>query len=646
MLAESILDRTRHGGLRTEEHHTTSLYGYYSRVAVPLIELGRTSDPCALDRDQIETLYAAVMDRAPRRSQRGWLNALKSLHGSWMRLFGLPPVDWQTVAAETAMRDAADRLPVVNWLTFAEYRRALHLLESDAKYDPRLSRHARFLLLFLFHFGLRPGEAGRLTLRQIEFDGDGLTLFIRPTTFGSLKTDASRRHVPQLQCFEADELELVRAVVDRPDAERDEDALLLCAPGQRYNARLVEARVVEALRAATGDPTVSLYACRLAFATRIALALAIPPPMSGLTGEIAIALWGSEEAVAHCRARLLDGQDHSPYRWDIVAELLGHADVTTAICTYTNAAEFILDRRVARVGFPELSARMLAYVFGVGVSSINRNRRSSGRDTLGLADRLGAYIGRLPSLDAAVHNCIGPALLKPLDDVVPPLSVPDVDAVLCRAAVSSGTSLRTDALAESTLQSVQRVEAVLRSATEFALETGMIDWGVYHLDGLAPLASSSRLPSPEVRRRALQRRTWLTSTLRDAVDTAPLVRAVTVWAGRFHPEVPLFAVRAASDLDDIVDTLQLLGVSEQRLRVVWPAGTQRSPELARLLAARLPSADIDGRRLQRISRARHWRAGDTALGGRDFFRVLALVWIHRRATDHLADKSRTHVSER
>jgi integrase len=657
MLAEWILDRARHGGLRTDEHHTTSLYSYYTRIATPLIELSWTLDLCALDRDQLETLFAAVMDRAPRRSQRGWLNALKSLHGSWMRLYGLPAVDWHSVAAETAMRDGADRLPVVNWLTFAEYRCALRLLESDSMHDLRLSRHTRFLLLVLFHFGLRPGEAGRLTFGQVEFDGDRLTLFIRPTTFGSLKTDASRRNVPQLQRFAADELELVRAVLRSADAEDDEDALLLSAPGapqQRYNARLVEARVVDALRAATGDPTVTLYACRHAFATRVALALVVAPPLSNLAGEIAIALSGSEEAVAHCRALLLDGQDHSPYRWDILAELLGHADLTTAISVYANAAEFVLDLRVARVEPPVMSARMLAYVFGVSVSSINQRRRRSGRDTLCLPGLLGDYGARLPSLDRVVRNCAGPPLLKPLDDAVQPLSVLDVDAILCGAAVSSAVSVRTDSIVEFTLHSVERVEAVLRSATEFALETGMLDWGAYQLDGMALLSSPSRPAVPEVRRRALHRRAWLASALRDDVDTVPLVRAVTVWAARFHPVVPLFVVRAFSELDDIVATLQLLNISEQRLRIVWPAGVKRSPGLARLLAARFPSADIDGRRLQRISRARHWRAGevglqvgavagDTAPGGRDFFRALALIWIHTRALHHLIGNAHEQV---
>jgi hypothetical protein len=130
MLAGWILDRARRGGLRTEAHRVASLYGYFTRVGASVVELAWSSDPTILDRDDFETLYGTVMDRAPPRSARGWLSALKSLHESWMRLYRVPAVCWQTVAAECALSADDERLPIVNWITYAEYRLAWQLLIS------------------------------------------------------------------------------------------------------------------------------------------------------------------------------------------------------------------------------------------------------------------------------------------------------------------------------------------------------------------------------------------------------------------------------------------------------------------------------------------------------------------------------------
>ncbi len=512
----------------------------------------------------------------------------------------------------------------------------------------RLSRHARFFLLVLYHFGLRPGEAGRLTFGELDYGDDGLTLLIRPTTFGELKTDAARRKIPQLQRFEPDELALVCAMIRGGEANDGDDALVLSAPGapqQRYNARLVEARVVQALRAASGDPTLTLYACRHAFATRVALALAASPPLPGLAGRVALALWGSHEAAARARATLLAGQDHSAYRWEMLADLLGHADARTTISVYANAAELLHYLQVQAVGVPELPARAMAYALGLSMDSIRRHARDRDGGALPFAAVLTQRLQRFAPLDRAVRRCAGPPLLKPLDESVPALSVVDVDTVLCHCTSSRIDDQCIDRIVEMTLQPANRVEAVLRAATEFGLDTGMCDWGVYSLVGRSPIPHPEP-PTRAARRRAAHRRAWLTASLDDGRDMAPLLRAVTVWAGRFQAEVPLFVVRGLSDLDDIVATLHLLGVAARRVRVVWPAGVERDAELARSLAARLPGADIDGRQLQRVSRARRWRhsevglqiastAGDRAPGGRDFFRALALIWIWRRAMRHL-----------
>lgn len=333
----------------------TTIRDYIGSIATRLVEEVGDRNWFELSGDQLEEIYRAVLgyqDQGKTRARRALL--LSFFHDFCCDSYAFDEINWYEIAPELG----ASRTDVcANIVSHDEYQRAISLLHEDPFVPPRQRRLQSLLLMLCARFGLRVGEALRLTLADIVLS-EGVILYIRSNRFGAPKTENGFRQLP-CWTMAADERELLETQIENlkfvhPDTP---SAALFSIPDQPHrleSRQILTARVRQVLKLVTGDDTIRIHHLRHTFSTAAVLLALEPaknqtPPLSDWFDGDATALYENWLGPTYPSRRLI---------WAISLHM-GHSHPQTTLVHYTHMLDVALARNLSEhtvlPGYAQLS---------------------------------------------------------------------------------------------------------------------------------------------------------------------------------------------------------------------------------------------------------------------------------------------------
>lgn len=264
------------GGLKVRNLAPSTISNYVGIIRAHLTPL-HFSDLAAIGTETRADAYRSdirqqlVRDRATHRT------AFEGLERSLLRHMDIiDEVDWSTIPGRARNR----HLPNVdaNLIDQALYRHVLEGLDSKERNFP-IVELARALLIVLYRFGLRTGEAAEVRTGDFTFHEDGcVTLKVTASALTSRKSGNALRLVGPVK-LPQDEFKLLSEYRDRrtDDAAtrgRDRVGVYLFATGGANKLEHVDPAqrlLIEAIRAASGDPQLRPRHLRHSFVSRLFL---------------------------------------------------------------------------------------------------------------------------------------------------------------------------------------------------------------------------------------------------------------------------------------------------------------------------------------------------------------------------------------
>lgn len=345
-----------------------SVKRYVDSLSHGFLSFGYEIDLADLDSEELTEFYRCVLEGAdtsadhdtsdeeqpeknkPRRSESYVLQRLEEFHRFAMGRFGLESPDWSEVGD-----GVTGRLSNPGTITETDYLRALQSLCADPYASSTRSARDAFVLLLAFRFGLRGGEA--IGLRRRDWvDLSGAVVVLVSGRHRQLKTRGAQRQVPLLEKL----TDLEQSVIDRwhahwtAESGNDESVPLFFDEHQRQqiaDIRPVRTRLLQALRAATGNPETTLHHARHAFANRTFSYLAVPKDVEAWPFHET-----QDDSIDHSARRTLLTTERPTRRssW-AAARALGHSTPTTSFASYLHIQHDWAVKCVADLGVPRFA---------------------------------------------------------------------------------------------------------------------------------------------------------------------------------------------------------------------------------------------------------------------------------------------------
>ncbi|RUT76891.1 site-specific integrase [Marinobacter sp. NP-6] len=360
----------------------SSVRTYLSRIGPPLaVMLAGTKDLNELEEDDWEYLYEELISTTKSRTHQ--LNraiSLRQFHQFLVDRFALPDANIERVSGEDRRVDA-------ELLTPAEYIRALHLLRLHTT-CPRLMRIQRLVLILGFRCGLRRGEVQKIQLRDLpgvcEPELDDPQLLIRPSAFGSIKTNAGIRKLPLTVLLTPNELRELRYWTQQRLLEQTSPRpmeLLFCERHQSHrvlSSSELFAPIQEAMRSVSGA-VLRFHHLRHSFATFTGLRLLESAPGALMReewamddeGEIVMPHWGEDFSAL---AELASAGTATGKRLWLLGQWCGHVTPGETLQTYSHLIDWVSYQGRLAVEETQLSLPQQAYLLGISLQSVSRFR--------------------------------------------------------------------------------------------------------------------------------------------------------------------------------------------------------------------------------------------------------------------------------
>lgn len=194
--------------LGTKGNEASSVRTYHGEIGRRLLVAMEGKD--AFDPDDLDEVYRKVIDSQPSDTQQiRAAHRLTELHGVGRSLYGLPALYEPLMLGLSSKRHV--RAAFVSEGTFQRLLIGLQSLEGRSADE--IERLTVFSII-LYRTGLRPDDAVRLQLKDIEF-AKRLTLKIRNNSLGSGKTENARRTNPLGLLMTRDEDQIVRGFLNK-----------------------------------------------------------------------------------------------------------------------------------------------------------------------------------------------------------------------------------------------------------------------------------------------------------------------------------------------------------------------------------------------------------------------------------------------
>lgn len=317
----------------------------------------------------IEDLYEDILDSAETEQMNHIYFGFRSFHKHLQEGRGAASLDWAYLAevAEVAQSNVDAHV-----VTEPEYLRALRQLLADKESSPRERALHSALLVLGYRFGLRYGEAIGLRLRDVQISDKGCTVTVTGNVYRSLKTERSARSVPAILPLHDDELGCLRRWLAHVEefGSGSYKQVLFSRDGKHRQLTPRNAaarRIGQALRLATGDPSVRFHHLRHSLASRL---LATVLGLASTREGKAICAAGSPQALLNELLRTSFADRRAIWA---VAGVLGHASPMSTLRSYFHFghalaqreltdAKWLPERKVAQPVLPMLNQQQLATV--------------------------------------------------------------------------------------------------------------------------------------------------------------------------------------------------------------------------------------------------------------------------------------------
>lgn len=350
-----------------------------------LFHLG-DDDPTRMTLDELQTLYAEISNESDGRSNPLALKTgLREFHTYLVRRHGLPHIQ----RLDQVLGDDAHLMPIdANLVTVDEYLATQLRLDHDLARGapPDDVQIAKLVLMMAFRLGMRAMEIFGLRTEDVQLQGRGITILVRPYPGHRLKTENSKRILPAHALLAAKERTMLRTWVQRRLAEASSatssgttaqsDRLLTSVRTGRSKVSYegVTDRVCAALRHATGDRLLFLHHLRHAFATWTMLRLRAPddPEIHRFFATHP----ATERWLANGRRARLQLLGHIPASSRVyafaVARLLGHSSPTVSMGHYIHGTEIVM-AAIADRELREVPKRALVAASGLPATTAFRH---------------------------------------------------------------------------------------------------------------------------------------------------------------------------------------------------------------------------------------------------------------------------------
>lgn len=161
-----------------------------------------------------------------------------------------------------------------NIVSDAEYQRAIEFVQKDSLLGPRLNTQYKCLLIMMFHFGLRIGEALCQQKRDIQINEDSnrIVIQVRKRTLNRLKSKNAVRQVLAASTLSKDEFRVIERLTREIELTEKSQSLGLFTKIASEPELISEAEARRylsiVLKSITQDPNVKLHTLRHSFITR------------------------------------------------------------------------------------------------------------------------------------------------------------------------------------------------------------------------------------------------------------------------------------------------------------------------------------------------------------------------------------------
>lgn len=359
---------------------------YLSRIAKPLaVALAAVKNLNELGEDEWEYIYETLIGSAKSSNHR--LNRAiqaRDFHEFLVDHFAFPEVHIERVSGGERVVDA-------DILTPAEYVRAKQILQLHSA-DSRMARIRTLVLTLGFRCGLRRGEVQKIQLRDLpgvsEPELENPQLLIRPSAFGSVKTNAAIRRLPLSVLLTAEELRELRYWTQQRLSEQVAPRpmeLLFC---QRHQSHRVLSSlelfdpIQKAMQVASGTK-LRFHHLRHTFTTFTGLRLLEPAPDALMreewamddNGIIVMPHWGEDFSAL---ADLASAGSVTGKRLWLLGQWCGHVTPGETLKSYSHLIDWVSFHERLAGENTLLSIRQQAYLLGDSVKSVSVFRARNG----------------------------------------------------------------------------------------------------------------------------------------------------------------------------------------------------------------------------------------------------------------------------
>lgn len=462
----------KHGQAGGTDYAPKTLRNYWYSWALRFIEEFGPVNPRHVSPAECEEIYLQIVEDAEVNNRQHLYAPMRNFHRYLVLHHGVSEIEWSQLRAATGQGLSYVDANVIHE---HEYLKALELLRQDTAVSDRVQVMQAAVLVLLYRFGLRIAECLGLQSRDVVFDAEAKRWIVRVrgNQYRSLKTFSARRTVVGLETLteaEAKVLKAWSAHVETFSTGTDIRPLFAAAAtgtqgAELFPRRVVALRVGQALRAASGDPSIRVHHCRHSYSTRILLA-----GLGHLARGASDAAQRKAQDVLMCRLRdVLTGETQATRRliWAMAVQL-GHGSPLTTFETYCHGGHLILRQWCSDMLWTPTAdvdeAEWMAWSVGTTLRTMQRDfqRKTLQRSDERLARVLGQW-SRVPRLGQGPRVALT-ASLPALRLVEGQNSLVTADLIVDHARRFG----RIDGLAERLFVSELWVESVLLAARDFA----------------------------------------------------------------------------------------------------------------------------------------------------------------------------------
>lgn len=423
------------GGLKLRNLAPSTIANYVGIVRNHLTQLHFT-DLVAIGTEARADVYRNAIRQQLVKERTDQRTAFEGFERSILRHMDLiDEVDWATIPGRTRTR----HLPGVdaNLIAPGLYQHVFESLQTSAQ-DNAIVQLARALLIILYRFGLRTGEAAEVKTGALMLHADRrASLRVTGSALTSRKSANALRLVGPVD-LPKDEFEFLveyrdQRIADASRRGRDRTAIYLFATGAGDKLEYVEPAqqlLIEMLRSASGDPHLRPRHLRHSFVSRLFLAGRDPLGcLEPVTPNAAGDSW-----------------------WRTFAT--GHASPETGIVSYTHVVEFAHYHYACQIVSKEAPLSWLSRLAGNDARTLERTQLRSASGTRTVADLFLEFLRRNFSCaaipDALNHRvpftplALQQQATEPISEEVQRLTWEDAWEVYANARVGRTTSDMSD----------------------------------------------------------------------------------------------------------------------------------------------------------------------------------------------------------